>query len=54
MASPRAVKTIPDSKIEAEFILLAPDGKREVMASREEVRQGHFTDSENLDKKIRE
>lgn len=48
----KAVKTILDSKIETEVLLLTPDQRREIMESRKEIEQGLFIEHERLDKEV--
>lgn len=48
----KAVKTILDSKIETEVLLLTPDQRREITESRKEIEQGLFIEHEKLDKEV--
>ncbi len=48
----KAVKTILDSKIDSEMLLLSPEQKMEIMESKKEIEQGLFIDQESLDKEV--
>jgi len=48
----KAIKTILDSKIESEVIMLTPGQRREIMDSKKEIEQGLFIDQGTLDKEV--
>lgn len=48
----KAIKTILESKTEAEVLLLSPDQRNEIMESKREIEKGLFIELENLDKEI--
>jgi len=48
----KAVKTILESKTNAEILLLTPEQKKEIMESKKEIEQGLFIDNDSLDKEV--
>ena len=48
----KAIKTILDSKTEAEVIALTPEQRAEIMQSRKEIEQGLYIEQELLDKAV--
>jgi hypothetical protein len=48
----KAVKTILESKTENEVLILSPDQRNEIIASKKEIEKGLFIEQENLDKEI--
>ncbi len=50
---PDTIKTILDSKVEKEILLLSPEQKNEIVTSQAEVKQGLYIDSENLDDEVK-
>jgi len=48
----KAVKTILESKTNAEILLLTPEQKKEIMESKKEIEQGLFIDNDILDKEV--
>jgi len=48
----KAVKTILESKTNAELLLLTPEQKKEIMESKKEIEQGLFIDHDSLDKEV--
>lgn len=48
----KAIKTILDSKTEAEIISLTSEQRLELMQSRKEIEQGLYIEQELLDKKV--
>jgi uncharacterized protein YktA (UPF0223 family) len=48
----KAVKTILESKTENEVLILSPDQRNEIIASKKETEKGLFIEQENLDKEI--
>ncbi|MGD9491847.1 MAG: hypothetical protein AB7V36_00675 [Bacteroidales bacterium] len=48
----KAVKTILESKTNAEILLLTPEQKKEIMESKKEIEQGLFIDNNSLDKEV--
>ncbi len=48
----KAIKTILDSKTEAEIIALTPEQRNEIVASRKDVEQGLYIEQEILDKEV--
>ena len=48
----KAIKTILDSKTEAEIIALTPDQRNEIVASKKEVEQRFYIEQEILDKEV--
>jgi len=48
----KAVKTILESKTNAEILLLTPEQKKEIMESKKEIEQGLIIDNDSLDKEV--
>jgi uncharacterized protein YktA (UPF0223 family) len=48
----KAVKTILESKTENEVLILSPDQRNEIIASKKEIEKGLFIEQESLDKEI--
>lgn len=48
----KAIKTIIDSKVESTTIQLTEFQKQRIAASREQIRNGQFTDNDTLNKKV--
>ncbi|SDC76110.1 hypothetical protein [Williamwhitmania taraxaci] len=48
----KAIKTILDSKTEAEIIALTPEQRNEIVASRKDVEQGLYIEQEILDNEV--
>ena len=48
----KALKTIIESKTEAEIISLTPEQRNEIIESKKEIEQGIFIEQELLDKKV--
>jgi uncharacterized protein YktA (UPF0223 family) len=48
----KAVKTILESKTENEVLILSPDQRNQIIASKKEIEKGLFIEQESLDKEI--
>lgn len=48
----KALKTILDSKTDAEVLKLTKDQRQEIMQSKKEIQEGLSMDHETLDKKV--
>ena len=48
----KAIKTILDSKTDAEVIALTPEQRAEIMQSRKQIEQGLYIEQELLDKEV--
>ncbi len=48
----KALKTILDSKTDAEVLKLTEDQRQEIMQSKKEIQEGLSMDHETLDKKV--
>ncbi len=48
----KALKTILDSKTDAEVLMLTEDQRQEIMQSKKEMQESLFMDQKTLDKKV--
>ncbi len=48
----KAIKTILDSKTEAEIIALTPEQRNELVVSKKEIEQGLYIEQDILDKEV--
>ena len=48
----KAIKTILDSKTDADVLLLTDDQKKEIMQSKKEIQKGLYIEQAELDKKV--
>jgi uncharacterized protein with PIN domain len=48
----KAIKTILDSKTDADVLLLTDDQRKEIMQSKKEIQKGLYIEQEELDKKV--
>ncbi|MFM2156544.1 MAG: hypothetical protein RL516_1293 [Bacteroidota bacterium] len=48
----KAIKTILDSKTDADVILLTDDQRKEIMQSKKEIQKGLYIEQAELDKKV--
>jgi hypothetical protein len=48
----KAIKTILDSKTDADVLLLTDDQRKEIMQSKKEIQKGLYIEQAELDKKV--
>jgi uncharacterized protein YktA (UPF0223 family) len=48
----KAIKTILDSKTDADVLLLTDDQRKEIIQSKKEIQKGLYIEQEELDKKV--